>query len=264
MPIPEWEDCWDCHTITETTLGRSKRCPRHDFKTVAQWNYEKQRYMYENRMTDREAIAIGIDYGFKSQVVSYRYNPADNTAYMVYTEKEEQPEMDRLSVVDAEIRLLQKERAVLARFPKDNFDEGTVIKFERVFGGPWDDAYVAPVYTYAAVKVGALWYLTAGDNRPQQRMTWATLTEWLGDSVGEMWLMTPDVDLLAPANVPALAESPVVVTLEEPTKGGTVHADEFLPEVKLDDEATGKPIREPKRGKFLGERLENDRTHPME
>lgn len=159
---------------------------------------------------DSVTYAFGIDYGFigdaqhNNKLPTYVQKDIEATMSM-YTAKyfeEEEKEVHRIEVLEAEIARLQKERAMLARFPKDNFGEGTVIRFDRVFGGSWEEMQesgVEPnVYSYAAIKTNGLWYLTGSGNGgvQRQRYSWNALIEWLGAGVKEMWLCVEAADLL--------------------------------------------------------------------
>jgi len=110
-------------------------------------------------------------------------------------------EMNRREVIAAEMRRLQKEMAVLDRFPAtDPFENGTVLMFERVFGLSWEDVKdsdTATKYIYAALKVNNLWYTTGNSNRNSVCYSWSQLVEWLGDHVGEIVVMSESMSLEA-------------------------------------------------------------------
>jgi hypothetical protein len=107
--------------------------------------------------------------------------------------EKEQHKMNRLEVIEREMKRLQRERAILARFPKDDFAEGTVIKFEKVFGS-WDDLKDNDQiikYTYVGVKINGHWYCSGSmGHQSPQAYKWADLTEWMGDGVDKVYLMT--------------------------------------------------------------------------
>jgi len=175
---------------------------------------------------------VGIDPGHPGSMVVAGIDISDpkNPQILLhdnpYVYSEGEAKMDRLDVVDAEIRRLQKERAILARFPKDNFEDGTVIKFTRVFGAAWEeleDVDTVTRYTYVAIKEGRRWYCTGGSQSTPQGVIWNSLTEWLGDGVGEMTLMTDGRSLLdgygaEPAEPKAEIEAAVVDETTEATK----------------------------------------------
>jgi hypothetical protein len=115
--------------------------------------------------------------------------------------------VSRREVIKARLRELEAEQAKYARFPNDDFPEGTVIKFERVFGMSWDEyeqmmeAYknlrgpgpepTTTAYSYVIVKANGVWY-TSGPRGGGHPRSWDGLIEWLGDQVGPMILMVPD------------------------------------------------------------------------
>lgn len=107
--------------------------------------------------------------------------------------------MERIDVLKSQLRQLQEEMAILERFPKDNFDDGTIISFERVFRRRWEDVKDNPnvvKHHYAAIKTNGYWYVTGRHNEAPQGGTWGQLTEWMGEFVGSMYLMMPVRDLL--------------------------------------------------------------------
>ena len=85
-----------------------------------------------------------------------------------------------------EIVLLQERLDCLDRFPEDNFDNRTVIKFRKRFVGS------GKAYDYAAIKADDLWY-TTGPRSPKG-YTWDQLTEWMGDNrfVNQIWMATTE------------------------------------------------------------------------
>lgn len=58
---------------------------------------------------------------------------------------------------------------------------GSIIKFEKKYArvGGWD------TYTYAALRVGQLWYLTGSGRGVNNPMSWTELKDFIGD--GKMW-----------------------------------------------------------------------------
>jgi hypothetical protein len=114
------------------------------------------------------------------------------------TEREQR--MDRREVIERQLRALQKELAILDRFPKrDPFEDGTVLMFERVFGASWEEVQDVDGgrYTYAALRVQDHWYLTGGSHRTLQGATWGQFTEWLGEHAGEIVVMYEGMSLEA-------------------------------------------------------------------
>lgn len=107
--------------------------------------------------------------------------------------------MNRRAVIAAQMKRLEREMAVLDRFPEvDPFVVGDVLKFERVFGGTWDalkDSDSITKFVYVAIKTENGWYLTGSNPRTPQAMNWASLVEWLGDHVGEIVVLDEKVSL---------------------------------------------------------------------
>jgi hypothetical protein len=161
---------------------------------------------------------------------------------------EEAPKMDRLEVIESELRRLQKERAVLARFPRDTYANGTVIKFERVFDCSWDERTEDNVvWSYAAIKAGNFWHLT-GNTQRTSKYTWQQLTEWLADAVGPMYLMGVVADILNSDTIEEkLTEhktnSPYTAPEEAKTDGYVWHNDPFA---KRDKPAARPPVSDDK------------------
>lgn len=89
----------------------------------------------------------------------------------------------------------QEIRDEKARFGEDNFEDGTIIQFDKVFPRG------TRVYKYAAIKTihfedkygnnqepVELWY-TTGPMSPKG-YTWEELTQWMGKDVKEIWVVT--------------------------------------------------------------------------
>lgn len=138
---------------------------------------------------------------------------------LVGSNKEEK--MNRRDVIEAQLRNLQRELAILERFPKmDTYADGTVIKFERVFGGSWEDMKDVDnvtKFSYAAIKVNGDWYLS-GLRQPSGPMKWGKLVEWLGDGVGEIWLMVPDVRIVGDSDEAYPQQADSKLSLSDPAK----------------------------------------------
>lgn len=66
---------------------------------------------------------------------------------------------DAIKELKAEIKELEKDAQGVSRFGEDSdYPEQSVIFFRKQFDG------AGPIYTYAAVKGGGLWYLTGKTN----------------------------------------------------------------------------------------------------
>lgn len=104
--------------------------------------------------------------------------------YIKSIHEKEQTFMQRRSTIQTRLRQLEAELAALARFPDDNYDNGTVVKFERVVNRGTENE---KTWLFAAMKFGNLWYLTAQRGKV---VTWETLCEFAGDSeilVADTW-----------------------------------------------------------------------------
>jgi hypothetical protein len=144
---------------------------------------------------------------------------------------------NRKEIIKGRLEQLEQELVELSRFPDDNFPEGTVIKFDKVFGS-WEEAGQIPraypsyeqipnvyvvgvqygvgrhrVYNYAAIKVNGLWY-TTGPKSPKG-YDWDDLTEWMGNGVREIIVMQPHSSIILGKPLPK-EELPLEPTKEQP------------------------------------------------
>jgi len=71
------------------------------------------------------------------------------------------------------------------RFGDDDWEEGTVIRFDKVF------TYGGKTYAYAMLKAGGLWYSTGP--RAPKAFTWEEMIAWLLEgphATTEMWVVS--------------------------------------------------------------------------
>lgn len=73
-------------------------------------------------------------------------------------------EPDRVSAIEARMRMLESELAALKRFPDDEFAAGTIIRFDldvpRKLARSTVEVTPVATFTYAALKVADQWWLT--------------------------------------------------------------------------------------------------------
>lgn len=75
-------------------------------------------------------------------------------------------------LLEAQLAQIQRELERRAAMPADDYDVGTVLVFDKNFGGK-------TTYNYAAIKAGNdRWYLTG---RNQEGMRWERLLEFITD-----------------------------------------------------------------------------------
>lgn len=89
--------------------------------------------------------------------------------------------------LDARERVLLKqltdveiERARIAAFPIDNFEDGNVISFEKSYGST-----TGKIYTYIALKANGRWWCS-GSKRLIHAASWETLCEFMDHNEFEM------------------------------------------------------------------------------
>lgn len=79
--------------------------------------------------------------------------------------------------IERQIELLTEKLVKLESQPQDDFDDHAVLFFTKRFSGD------STVYTYVAVKIGRMWYITGTENRVQH--TWESLLVFVDG--GELW-----------------------------------------------------------------------------
>jgi hypothetical protein len=137
---------------------------------------------------------------------------------------------NRKEIIKGRLEQLEQELVELSRFPDDNFPEGAVIKFDKVFSS-WEEARAYPsyeqfrtlydahrAYNYAAIKVNGLWY-TTGPKSPKG-YNWDDLTEWMGNGVRKIVVMQPHSSIILdgshPIRIGPKEELPLEPTKEQP------------------------------------------------
>lgn len=103
--------------------------------------------------------------------------------------------VNRLNIIKAELGRLQKELHSLQRFGEDNYEDESVIRFDKRFR----ENYLDPerVWAFVAIKAKGYWYLS-GPKMGGQKFTWDELVQWMNDGVDTIWLMTAEEEIVAP------------------------------------------------------------------
>lgn len=117
---------------------------------------------------------------------------------------------------------LDRKRALIADFGQDNYEEGTVIHFEKYFPQQGDKA---KRYLYAAIKCDGRWFTTGP--KATAGFTWTDLVLWLVEhptlptAADEVGILTEDTTVMSYAerNKPVAAIEGKVV--EQPAKKAT-------------------------------------------
>lgn len=106
--------------------------------------------------------------------------------------------LPRIEVVKQQLRELQAELAHFARFPEDNFANGTVLQVVKTYKRPipltqvvpgmrvtWDpnttESYVDQKYTYVLLKANDQWWCTGQNGHQINGASWDKVIEFVGD-----------------------------------------------------------------------------------
>jgi hypothetical protein len=82
------------------------------------------------------------------------------------------------------LEIIQSEIDAIASMPEDDFEPGSVIRFDRTFNSG------SKVYSYAAIKTSEGLWSTTGPKSPKN-YTWVDLLRWLqGETVDGIWWAT--------------------------------------------------------------------------
>lgn len=106
--------------------------------------------------------------------------------------------MGRKQDIEARMRALEAERALLDRYGDDIYDDGDVIKFTKTFRPNEYTAHgdMNRRFTFAALKIGDMWYLTG---RTARGKTWDELVEFMfKDNPATNFMVAMESDFLSP------------------------------------------------------------------
>jgi hypothetical protein len=113
---------------------------------------------------------------------------ADPEGATIYKEKGKEPivSKEKIASLEAQARRLlehaQEMRDKVERFGEDDYPDGAIISFGKIFPGG------TITYQYAAIKINNLWS-TTGPRAPKS-YTWDELINWMGEGVQEIWYVT--------------------------------------------------------------------------
>lgn len=117
------------------------------------------------------------DYGFLESAYfgfdGSRRRPQDDfTRVVLHHTASARPAPSRKEAIEARLRDLEAELAVLARYGSDDYAEGDVLTFKGDFGNEGGTKYA-----YAAIKAGGKWHLTGGAKTPSY-IGWDALVQF--------------------------------------------------------------------------------------